>query len=251
LELLQDDAEKTRVRRKKGIALWELDKGAEALLALTGHAEGSNDIRVPLALGWSQTLSDKDRAEAMNSAKAALAIDAKNAEALELLGWSQYLNGDYAGAEKTLSPLDLGNELSGYRVGMAMFKQGPERYADAKPLLEAGRKLRDRRSILSDASSEVSKALSDIKVYEREMDRQNAAADRDAKKKAYEDQKRKAAEDKKKAEEDAARKKAEAEADKKAKAEAEKKARADAEAEKRAKAAAEKKAREDAKKNKN
>lgn len=210
LALLEDDAEKTRVRRKKGIALWEQDEPAEVLLALTGHTEGTKDIRVLLALGWSQTTSDKARADAMSTAKAALALDADHASARELLGWAQYLNGDYAAAEKTLSALDLGKELAGYRVGMAMFKQGPERYADARPLLDVARRLRDRREILDDARGDVSDALRAIRDYERDMERKQRAAEREAKKKAYEERKRKEAEARRKAAEEKKRKAAEA-----------------------------------------
>ena len=78
LALLEDEAQITRVHRKKGIALWAQDRPADALTVLTGKTEGTKDIRVLLALGWSQTLVEKGSADAMVTAKAALAFDGKN-----------------------------------------------------------------------------------------------------------------------------------------------------------------------------
>ncbi len=264
LGLLEDDAEKTRVSRKKGIALWAQDNGAAALAALNGQTEGTKDIRVLLALGWSQTLDPKAAANSMATAKAAVALDAKNAEAKELLGQSQYLAKDYAGAEKTFAAAGLKKEVAAYRLGMSVFMQGPERYADAKPLLKDAKNLRDRRSIYKTVSKDVSAAERTIRDYERKVASDAAAAKRAADKKAYEDKKaaeaaarKKAAEDKKKADAEKRRKadeaKRKAAADKKAKEAARRKAIEDkkkADAEKRRKAAEAKRKAAEAKKKK-
>ena len=229
LELLEDDAEKTRVYRKKGIALWAQDKPADALTALAGHTDGTKDIRVLLALGWSQTVAEKGAADALATAKAAVAMAGDNAEAKELLGWSYYLNGDFKAAESTLSKLELAKELSAYRVGMSVFKQGSARYPEAKKLFDVARNLRDNRSILKSARGDISSAQRAIRDHERAVERQAAADKRAADKKAREEAKKK--------KEEARRK---AEADKKAKEMAERKARDEA----RRKAAEEKKRKE-------
>ena len=234
LELLEDDAEKTRVLRKKGIALWAQDKPADALAALAGHTQGTQDLRVLLALGWSQSAAEKGAADALATAKAAVSLDGESVEAKELLGWSYYLTGDYKAAESTLAKLELASkELSAYRVGMSVFKQGSERYPEAKKLLEVARNLRDNRSILKSARSDVSDAQRAIRDHERAVERKAAADKREADKKAREEAKRQ--------KEEARRKAA---ADKKAKEAAERKAREDAKrkaAEDKRKAAEEKK----------
>ncbi|NRA40355.1 MAG: tetratricopeptide repeat protein [Planctomycetes bacterium] len=270
---LGEASAKTRVYRNKAIAHWAMDEVDNTIGALATQSEGSKDMRVISALGWSLSTKPSKAVDALATAKIAVALDGKSADAQELLGWAQYLNADYAAAEKTLSTVGgLGKELKGYRLGMAIYQQGAERYADAKELLKAGAGLRDKRSILRNAGKEVSLAQRAIRDYDKGMQRKNASnakaaaakakKDAVAKKSADDKAKRAAAEKAKqdsaakraadeKAKRDAAIKAKQAAADKKAAAEKSKKdaaakAKADKTAKKEAKKAADKKAKADA-----
>lgn len=187
LAVLADDAQKTRVYRKKGIAHWALDDADATIAALATHSEGSTDMRVLSALAWALSTQPAKAAETLAAAQRAVALNAQDAGAQELLGWGQYLGGDFAAAEKTLTAINgLSKELRGYRLGMAIYKQGSERFAEAQKLLDVGSALRNKRRTLRNSSKEISTALRAIRGYNKNVQRQQsldarkAAADKKA-----------------------------------------------------------------------
>lgn len=174
LELLDDENEKVRVHRFVGLAHWAQDEGAQVIAHLDGRVEGAEDARLPIALGWALSTDAGNAAKVEALGSQATAVDAENAEAAELKGWGQYLGGNFAGAESTLAALyksDPDNDVLAYRLGMAMFKQGPARYADADPILEQGYGLRSRREMLREARNEIRDARRTIDDHMDQMDR--------------------------------------------------------------------------------
>lgn len=177
---LEDEAEILRVNRFLGLAQSLLDEQDEVEVALTGRVEGSEDERLALALGWALSRNADNAAQVQELANQALALGANDA-AKELLGWGKYLAGDYAGAETVLRGVTFSDEaLAAYRLGMAIFQQGPERYDEVEPLLEIAEDVAREPSYLSDAQRHVDRAQDAIRDYRREVERQRREAERQA-----------------------------------------------------------------------
>ncbi|MDA3963093.1 MAG: tetratricopeptide repeat protein [Planctomycetota bacterium] len=189
LELLEDEAAEIRVHQMAGLSQWGMDKPAETIASLDGRIAETTDVRLPLALGWALSTTPDAGAAVVGHGTAALAIAPDNAEARELQAWGQYLSGNFAGAEATITPLVEAkpeDAVYAFRLGMAMFQQGPDRYAAAAPVLEIGAGASGRRSTLGDARSEARSALSAIRDYNKQVARDQAAAAKDAERKRRE-----------------------------------------------------------------
>ena len=62
--------------------------------------------------------------------------------------------------------------VASYRLGMVVYSQGPDRFADAKSLLEAGKAVDTRSSsLLANARNDINAALKVIREYEAEQAR--------------------------------------------------------------------------------
>lgn len=181
LQLLDDEAQELRVNRFIGLAFWALDQPEETVAALDGRTDGAEDPRVPLALGWALTLQDGQAERVQALAEQALAIDPDNASAKELLGWGRYLAGRYQEAVATLAEAGIADEeVRHYRIGMALFQQGPEHYGQALEHLERARRVNTRPSILREARHHVSQALRTLRDWERDQERRRREAERQA-----------------------------------------------------------------------
>ncbi|MFW5882688.1 MAG: tetratricopeptide repeat protein [Planctomycetota bacterium] len=172
LELAEDPELVKRVHHYKGLAHWELDQEPEVIEHLDQVVVGTQDIRVPLALGWCLSADIELGPRVVELARQALAIEPDNSRAQEMLGWGQVMVGDYFKAEATLKAAGIKDEERlAYRLGLAVFKQGPQRYEEAKSLLEVGEDFRGRRDYLDDARRQVRAAQRSIRDYERKVKR--------------------------------------------------------------------------------
>jgi len=188
LATLEDEDQIVRVHRFAGLAHWQLDEAEELIEHLQGNIDGADDIRLPLGLGWALSLDGQHAGEVEALARQALAIDADSVEAKELLGVAQLQAGTYQVAEKTFRAAGIESaERAAWRVGIALFRQGPGKYAEAKPLLETAEDFRARRSHLEDARDQVRDALRTIRRWERDEERRMRDEAREAKRRAEEE----------------------------------------------------------------
>lgn len=178
---LLDDTRALRVHRFAGLAHWAQDAVEATITHLDGRVAGVDDPRLPLALGWALTTRDDTAARVQQLANAALELDPEADGGRELLAWGRYLAGEYPAAEATLRPLytaDPDHDVYAYRLGMAIFRQGATRYADAVPLLEQGTDVRGRDSLLDGARSQADDALDVIEEHVEALERQRREAER-------------------------------------------------------------------------
>lgn len=183
LGLLQDEDQLRRVNRFMGLAHWLQDESEEVVAHLAEHVEGAEEARLPLALGWARSLDPEQADEVLALGTVALALDPENPEAAELKGWGQYLSGNYPAAEQTLKPIytaDPENDVLAYRLGMAVYQQGADRFDEADELLDQGYGLRSRLEMLGDARGEIKDARRAIRDHRRQVEREQRDAERKA-----------------------------------------------------------------------
>jgi len=192
LAVLEDPSQIIRVLRFKGLAMAAMDYQHDAVAALHGHLEGATDVRMPITLGWALTIYDPRRVRYFDDppqvenistvmqelAQQALALQPEHQPAIELLGWSYYLAGNYAKAAEELAKLPVNEPLYAYRLGMALFQQGSAQYAQAKPLLEKGEEFRHRSDLYDEVHSDIRTAQRAIRAHERQVERQRREAER-------------------------------------------------------------------------
>jgi tetratricopeptide (TPR) repeat protein len=156
---LADRSSKTRAAATFGKARWELGDVKGALSALAPIIDQTTDKQAMLDLGWAYVVSGK-----LNEAKAVAdklrTPTFAGPASLEFLGWMNYLTGDFQQAEQQLRKASIKDPLiKAYRLGMTLFKQGPTRFQEARPLLNAAKNLTVRPGISDQAPREVSAAL--------------------------------------------------------------------------------------------
>lgn len=145
-----------------GKARWQMGDVKGALAILAPIADQISDESALLALGWAYTTLNKP-AEARGIADRLRTSELATARSQEFLGWSYYLTGDYTTAEQLLlAATQIDPIVKKYRLGMAIFRQGPARYADAAPYLRAAVQVDGPPALLGNARHEVADALQAI-----------------------------------------------------------------------------------------
>ena len=156
----QAPADQTAAAVLTGKVAWAADNVDGTIAALAPQLNNLQDPRAASALAWAYLAKGKPAEAAAAVAKAALATDAD-----ELRGVIAYQNGDFRGAETLfLASTSSAPLVKSYRLGMAIYAQGQERFADAKPHLEQAKGLTGRASLYAKAPAEVQAALAAIEA---------------------------------------------------------------------------------------
>ena len=145
-----------------GLAKWAADDVKGTIDALAPVTDKLDSEPALLALGWAYVADNR-----LNDA-AAIATKLKDLPAHsdaqdEFQGWVLYLNGDYRGAEDLLKRAPIDDRLvKAYRIGMALYMQGPPRYSQARAMLNIGQEVTGRKSLLGNAKADAEQALQTI-----------------------------------------------------------------------------------------
>jgi len=145
-----------------GLAKWAADDVKGTIDALAPVTDKLDSEPALLALGWAYVADNR-----LNDA-AAIATKLKDLPAHsdaqdEFQGWVLYLNGDYRGAEDLLKRAPIDDRLvKAYRIGMALYMQGPPRYSQARAMLNIGQGVTGRKSLLGNAKADAEQALQTI-----------------------------------------------------------------------------------------
>ncbi|MFW5845839.1 MAG: tetratricopeptide repeat protein, partial [Planctomycetota bacterium] len=184
----REPALQLRARIAEALAWWHLDRPREVVETVADTPVEQLGPELRLAYGWSLS-AQEERSGLVNVARAALEDDPESIAGKELMAWALYLAGDFSGAAGILRELEIAAPVRAYRLGMALFQQGPAKYQEAQKLLQlAYDELRSDLEILRYARREARGALSDIRRWQRDeqrrIEREKRAAERKAREEA-------------------------------------------------------------------
>lgn len=155
-----DKADQMAAATIAGRAHWAADDPRAALAELTPVESELTDPSTLIVLGWSQlAVGNQIGAKAV----ADRLVKAELPAAYELRGWVAAQTGDLTVSEELLRKADLAPApVKGYRLGMVLFRQGPGRWPEAKPLLESAKGITGQAALFAGAQAEVAAALKAI-----------------------------------------------------------------------------------------
>ncbi len=149
-----------------GKARWQLGDVKGTLAVLAPVIDQLVDESALLDLGWAYAASKKP-VEARVVGDKLRTTEIATSRSNEFIGWSFYLTGDFALAEQLLKRAAYSSDaIKGYRVGMAIYRQGPTRYTDARAYLLQAAAISGPPALFADAKSEVTDALQAISTAE-------------------------------------------------------------------------------------
>jgi tetratricopeptide (TPR) repeat protein len=162
LSLASDHQSRVGAAATLGKARWELGDVKGTLAILAPIMDQLVDEAALLDLGWAFAASKKP-ADARAVGDKLRTTEIATARSQEFIGWSFYLSGDFPMAEQLLKRASFANvSVRGYRLGMAMYRQGTSRYGEARPYLLLGSNVQGPATLFADAHSEVADALQAI-----------------------------------------------------------------------------------------